>query len=91
MYGIETATTLAATGAGTAAEVTATAAAAEVTAAVVPSVLEVTDVLGVTDAFEVADALEVKEDEPEDETEVGVPAGQSEPASAGGVHGIISK
>lgn len=52
---------------------------AEVTAAVVLEVVEVNDVLEVTDALEVED------------DEVGVPGGQSEPASAGAVHGIISK
>ena len=58
---------------------------AEVTAAVVLDVVETLDEL------ETGNVLDVEEDEVEEETEVGVPAGQSEPASAGGVHGIISK
>lgn len=48
---------------------------------------EVPDVLEGTDA---TDVLEMEEGEVEEETEVGVPAGQSEPASAGRVHGMIS-
>ncbi len=73
---METATTVAAGGAATAAEVTG-----EV-------VLEVVETL---DVLEAANVLEVEDDEVEEVTEVGVPAGQSEPASAGAVHGMISK
>lgn len=54
----------------------------------VPAVLDVVD-----EVLEVTDALEV-EDEEEEETAggaLGVPAGQSEPASVGGVHWMISK
>ena len=56
--------------------------AAEVTAAAGLEVLEVANV---------ASVLEVEDDEVSEEEAEGVPAGQSEPASAGAVHGIISK
>lgn len=77
-YGSERVTTA---GAG-AAEVTA----AEVTAA---SGLEVLEEASVASVLEVE--LEVEDGEVTEGGEEGVPAGQSEPASAGGVHGIISK
>lgn len=73
---METATTAAAAWAATGAEVTAAV------------VLEVVETL---DELETAVVLEVEDDEVEGVSEVGVPAGQSEPASAGGVQGIISK
>ncbi len=73
---METATTVPAGGAATA---------ADVTGGVVLEVVETLDVL------EAANVLEVEEDDVEEVTEVGVPAGQSEPASAGAVHGMISK
>ena len=65
---------------------TAGAGAAEVTAA---SGLEVLEEASVARVLEVE--LEVEEGEVTEGGEEGVPAGQSEPASAGGVHGIISK
>lgn len=52
---------------------------------------EVSDVLEVLEGTDATDVLEMEEGEVEEETEVGVPAGQSEPASAGGVHPMISK
>lgn len=80
-YGMETVTTAAAAiGAG--AEVAATAA---VVAGVEAAGLEAANVANVL--------LDVEEEEEEDdeEPEEGVPAGQSEPASDGGVQGMISK
>lgn len=66
---------------------TVTTGAATVGTGVVVTAAVVLEVL----VLEVADVLEVEDEEVEEVTEVGVPAGQSEPASAGGVHPIISK
>lgn len=47
--------------------------------------------LELVEVAKVASVLEVEDDDVLEEEEEGVPPGQSEPASDGGVHGIISK
>lgn len=79
VYGIDTVTTAAATAAGV----------LEVVEVVdTLEVLELTDTLEV---LELTDTLEVENDEVEEVAEEGVPAGQSEPASDGGVHPMTCK
>ena len=53
--------------------------------------VEVVDTLEVLEVLKLTDTLDVEEDEVIEVTEVGVPLGQSEPASDGGVHPIICK
>lgn len=60
-------------------------------AATAAGVLEVVEVIDTLEVLELTDTLEVEDDEVEEVAEEGVPAGQSEPASDGGVHPMTCK